>query len=76
MPARLQAAISSPNCSRPPIVTAGRDRRGGDLAALARRSARASIARLSRAGAKAAAVNRAMLLRMPEKSETRLISSR
>ena len=35
-----------------------------------------SIARLSSAGAKAAAVNRAMLFRMPEKSETRLIRSR
>ncbi len=35
-----------------------------------------SIARLSRAGANAAAVNRAMLLRIPENKETRLISSR
>ena len=59
-PARLQATSSSPSWSTPPTVTAIGERRRGDCAAArGRRSARDSIARLSRAGAKAAAVKRA-----------------
>jgi hypothetical protein len=76
IPARLHAASKRMSWSTPPAVTAIATAVAVTAPPLRTKISAVSIARLSNAGAKAAAVKREMLLRMPENSETRLISSR